>query len=90
MELNYNALPHHIAGGVRRYIESGEDVGGFLRAVICNDLRQAFGRADSTNRARMYDIVQFFWHEAPAPCWGSPQSLERWQQHQGMQGWDKE
>jgi hypothetical protein len=34
--------------------------------------------------------VRFFWHEAPAPCWGSPQSLERWQQHQGMQGWDKE
>ena len=85
-DINYNLLPEHIAAGAQRYIERGEDVGDFLRAVICNDLKESFGRADAVNRARMFEIVSFFYNEAPGSCWGSPQAMTKWMQHQGMQG----
>lgn len=78
MSIDYNRLPEHIRGGVQRYIEHGVPPGSFLRAVISNDLWESFGQADETNRERMFDIVCFFYTEAPSACWGSPQHMEAW------------
>jgi hypothetical protein len=69
-------LPKHIRHGVKEYIEKGFIPGGFLQAVICNDLSGAFQRADSTNTERMKDIVQFFHWWVPAPVWGSKEKME--------------
>lgn len=76
--LNYELLPGHIREGVKRYIEKGIEPGSFLTAIICNDLKESFGRADETNRARMFDIVGFFYNEAPSRCWGSQETMNRW------------
>jgi len=78
MSINYNRLPQHIRGGVQRYIEEGCPVGSFLEAVISNDLREAFGRADDINQDSMFEIVKFFYSEAPSPCWGSPEKMRAW------------
>jgi len=82
--IKYELLPEHIRGGTQRYIEDGVLPGGFVRAVISNDLKEAFGRADETNRLRMFDIVGFFYNEAPMDCWGSPENMTAWAQHQGL------
>ena len=84
--MNYDLLPPHIRPGVQRYIEQGGHVGGFLTAVIENNLKEAFGRADAINRERLFDIVTFFHNEAPSECWGSPEAMAKWMQHQGMAG----
>ena len=75
---DYEALPESLRGGARRYIEQNIEPGGFLSAVICNDLKEAFGRADEGNRAALFEIVCWFYNKAPASCWGSPERFEKW------------
>lgn len=75
---NYSKLPEHIRGGVKRYVEEGVLPGSFLRAVICNQLKESFMLADETNIARMFDIVGFFYNEVPSGCWGSPEKMKKW------------
>lgn len=86
---DYSKLPSHIQGGARRYIEHGVKPGDFLTAVICNDLKESFGRADEINTARMFDIVDFFYNEAPAGCWGSKGRMKDWIERGGWEGIDK-
>ena len=78
MALNYDGLPDHIRGGMQRYVENRVSPGGFLTAVLCNDLRESFARADDINRLRMFDIVSWLYNEAPSPCWGSPEKVKNW------------
>ncbi|GAG54001.1 unnamed protein product [marine sediment metagenome] len=82
--INYTLLPEHIKGGAQRWIENGITPGGFLVAVICNDLKESFGRADDINIHRMFDIVKFFYNEAPGSCWGSKERMIAWKKmHEG-------
>lgn len=63
-----------------RYARERIPTGGFLRAVLSNDLRGAFGRADADNRAALADIVSYVYNFLPAACWGSPQAVAAWLQ----------
>lgn len=85
-KIKYDNLPPHIQGGVQRYIEHGTPPGDFLTAVICNDLKESFGRADEENIRRMFDIVSFFYNQAPAGCWGSEKRMMRWIKEGGLNG----
>ena len=76
--INYESLPEHMREGTRLYIEHGIEPGGFLTAVICNDLFEAFGHADWINQERMKDWVMFFYNEAPAGCFGSRKKMDAW------------
>lgn len=75
---NYSLLPDHMHGGMQRYIENRIPPGGFLKAVLENNLSAAFGSADHINRERMFDIVGFLYNEAPSGCWGSPEKVRKW------------
>lgn len=76
--MKYSGLPEHMRDGARLYVEHGVAPGSFLTAVICNDLRKAMERADHINRERLFDIVCWFYNEAPAQCWGSPENFHAW------------
>lgn len=76
--IDYSTLPMHTQRGVKDYIENRIPTGGFLHAVITNDLKEAFGRADDINRDRMFDIVSFFYNQAPINCWGSVKAYDDW------------
>jgi len=71
-------IPDYMTDGIVRYLENGIEPGGFLSAVICNDLRGAFGRADETNARLIGEYVRFFYNEVPSPAWGSPEKMEAW------------
>jgi len=71
-------LPPYMADSAKRYILKGIPPGSFLTAVICNDLREAFARADDTNAAMMHNWVRFFYNHAPCGCWGSPERYSNW------------
>jgi len=88
-DIDYSLLPEHIRGGVQRYIENGIRPGDFLQAVISNDLRESFIRADDTNIERMYDIICFFYNQAPLNCWGSAEHLAAWMKKGGLLGKEK-
>ncbi len=76
--IDYSALPEHMQSGAQLYIEEGIEPGRFLTAVICNDLKETIGRADHINRLCLFEIVSFFYNEAPAPCQGSPEKMKAW------------
>jgi hypothetical protein len=65
-EGDYAAIPELMRGGIQRYVEHGVQPGQFLSAVLCNDLRGAISRADSTNINILHLYVQWFDRYFPA------------------------
>jgi len=84
--INYCKLPEHIREGMRLYVERGCPVGAFLEYVITNNLVMSLGKADQINRARIFDICDFMYNEAPAPCWGSIKKYKMWIEKGGLKG----
>ena len=83
---NYSKLPTHIQYIIKEYIEKGTPPGNFLTAVIQNKLKESFIYADDINLHRMFDIVNFFYNEAPIGCWGSEKRMENWMKEGGLKG----
>ena len=71
-------IPDRMVPGIERYINDHIRPGRFLQAVICNDLKESFGRADDENFENIAAYVAFFYNEAPGDCWGSKQKMESW------------
>lgn len=53
-------------------------MGSFMMAVVSNDLHEACSRADDVNRYNLWDIVGWFYNEAPSDAWGSPAKVNAW------------
>jgi hypothetical protein len=68
-------VPDPILEGLRQYRDNRREPGGFLCAVLENDLVGAFARADSTSRACLNDIIMYLQREVPARCWGSREKV---------------
>jgi hypothetical protein len=69
--------------GLDRYANERIPTGGFLRAVLENDLRGACERADDENAHDLYEIVRYCYNRIPAVCWGSPESVKKWLERKG-------
>lgn len=92
MEKNYAdimqqyALPDYMVGAVERYVLKGIAPGGFLTAVLSNDLAGAVGRADSANAAALVQWVKFVYNELPSSCWREAENVEYWCKVGGLEG----
>ncbi len=67
-----------IEASLKRYVDQRIETGSFLRAVLENNLKEAFGRADHINIGRMFEIVQYCYNEIPKNCWGSEEAVKEW------------
>ena len=76
--MDYSYLPEHMQDGARNYFERQIPPGGFLTAVLTNDLRGAIERADHINIDRLVDWVQWLTWHAPRGSWGSPDAFKQW------------
>lgn len=76
--LNYSKLPKHLQDSMERYIEDGIRSGGFLTAVLSNDLKGAVNVADSGNIKLLPDIVIWLYNEVPQECWGHEENVQNW------------
>jgi hypothetical protein len=81
--VNYNLLPEHMRDAMRLYIEHRVPPGGFLTAVLSNDLMEACGRADHINLERLPDFCRFLYNYAPGRCYGSPEKVKAWLERRG-------
>jgi hypothetical protein len=62
--------------GLENYLMSGFEPGGFLTAVLANDLYMAVGRADHYNHLpRIVNEVTF---KMPSIAWGSYAAVKDW------------
>jgi len=71
-------IPERMMGGIQRYINGRIRPGDFLCAIICNDLKNTIGRADSENIENIPAFVDYFYNKAPFNCWGSEEVMEKW------------
>lgn len=73
-------ISEQIKEGMENYVFYGIEPGGFLSAVICNDLSNAVRRADIHNRKdyALYALIGFIDHKLPSGCWGSLQAFKDW------------
>ena len=78
MNFDYNRIKQSTTDTLLRYVNQGIPTGDFLRAVLSNNMFEAFGRADSENYATMGDIVAYIYNELPSGCWGSPDKYKAW------------
>lgn len=79
-------IPKTAQDEIDRHVEDGCPCGDFITAILDNDLKGAFQRADDHNIAYMKEIVTYMYAHTPADCQGSKQRRETWQDHGGLQG----
>lgn len=72
-ELNPNLVE-----ALQRYVDHGIHPGGFLTAVLENNLSEAVLRADNLNIKILPEIVGYVDWEIPSACWGSRERVEDW------------
>ena len=78
MTEKYPQAPVHLLDAIRSYADNHTPVGDFLTAVLANDLRAAFGKADLASRRGLFHIVMYCHWEIPSNCWGSPEAVQAW------------
>lgn len=71
-------IPEHIKRAIDAYAADRRPVGGFVAAVLKNDLVGAIGGADQDCLAALKDIVGYCYWEIPGRCWGSPRKVTAW------------
>jgi hypothetical protein len=71
-------VPSNTLDSLRRYAIYHIPTGGFLTAVLANDLMQAVARADICNRAALHAICQYVFNCLPRQCWGNYVAVEEW------------
>ena len=75
---NYG-IPAHCCDSLAGYI-TGEyrHVGSFLSALLSNNLRDTFVRADDINQQAIKTYVGFLYNYAPSGCRGSVEKFPGW------------
>lgn len=74
----YQAIPTTTLGALYRYVKHHIPPGGFLQAVLENDLKAAVARADLHNRAGLVALTIFCANHIPMSCYGSPENVASW------------
>lgn len=70
---------------IHNWVDHGWEPGGFMTAVICNDLKDAVSRADCDNIQVIPQIVMYLYNCVPASCWGSPENFSNWKAYKEHQ-----
>jgi len=73
-----SGVPQHLRDGLVRYVADGILPGGFLQAVLANDLKWAVHRADPRSLATLPLLVWFLTDHAPSNAWGSREKVLAW------------
>lgn len=75
---------------INNYVKKGWPPGGFVTAVLANDLMEALGRADLENRQAIFEICEYVYNDIPGACHGSPDIVQAWVKRGGLEGIQKE
>lgn len=82
----FDGIPAYMHDAIRNYVDHGWLPGGFLTAVLANDLFDAVAHADSANRFCLPAWVEFITNHCPAACHGSFERVNKWVNAGGFHG----
>lgn len=71
-------VPTHLLEGLRRYADGRVPTGGFLRAVLENNLKEAVQAADIESQRSLCAVVAYCYNSIPSASWGSPEKVNEW------------
>lgn len=71
-------IPDRMMPSLKRYIEEKKAPGGFLTAVIQNDLSEACATADDENLRNLPAYAAYLYNFAPMDSWGSKEKMKAW------------
>lgn len=77
-EMKRRYLPDYMVPAVYNYLENRKSPGGFLSAVIQNNLHGAISQADDQNRQVLHYWVRLLYNEFPQDAWGSVEEYKQW------------
>jgi hypothetical protein len=86
LSIDYDGCPEHLRSRMRCWIENGVIPGGFLSAVLQNDLAAAVAQADADSIAGTLLLMQFLHCRAPSGAHGSPAKFNGWADKRGLTG----
>ena len=76
---DYHLIPPRMMERMHAYVHSHAPVGGFLQAIISNNLKMAVLAADAVNMPLIPIYAYWFYMEAaPSKCQGSPEAYRAW------------
>ena len=76
--INIGSIPPRILEALQRYIEYGCQPGGFVTAVLTNNLFDAAVRADDESLKALPEIARHIYNNFPAEAWGSEAIVKKW------------
>jgi len=71
-------IPSYIVYEFEHYVNDKVSPSHFVRCLLENDLKEAFGQADEGNRRRMFDLASFLYCEMPTGFYGSKEKVALW------------
>ena len=71
-------IPPTLLEGLVRYRDNRIATGGFLRAVLANDLSDAVFRADDESLGAIGQLVRWIREELPVEAWGTRERVDLW------------
>lgn len=75
---SYFPVREDLLGALECYLNQGIMPGGFMTAVLENNLSEAFGRADYENSENLRNIVGYIYNNVPSTAWGSKEKIGQW------------
>ena len=73
-----SAMRIEIKESLDRYTQERIPAGGFLEAVLENNLMEAIGRADEENIRDIHEICSYVYNNMPYNCHGSKNIVNEW------------
>lgn len=83
---DYSLIPDDTLESLTHYVNTGRDPGGFLTAVLANDLGKAVDRADNRNRYALVTLVIYLFNKVPVGAVGSYERVSDWKASGGLKG----
>lgn len=75
---NLLLIKDHFKESIDAYVATGRPTGGFLHAVLTNDLFEAIGRGDNDAIDNLPHIVAYLYNKTPFGCYGSKEVVANW------------
>lgn len=78
MKDEYEGIPAPTLEALKRYVNHRCPTGGFLEAVLSNDLRRALGVVDRDNLLVLKEIVMWVYCKCPCEAQGACENYRAW------------